>query len=349
MNRALLLVLALCVVFVNATEIFILKDGDRISGELKGFEADCVIVDSNFLGAVKIPWDNIVSVKSTRQLYYRSDSGSIIAAQNIDRKQVEMIGLTEDDVNPDVIRAREEAAKATATSKLWSGYLEVNLSGSTGNKEEIILNGIGHAERAGSNNKFIAHIDGKYGKTEDEISNKELVAWLKESVDLVGRLYAYGRLEGTWDRVKEINYQVVGELGLGLHIIQDGDFHMFEGDKITLDWDLGLTYTYTDYRNHTEDSDAAGFVTRLTYNQIFPNNWKFYAMGEYAKDFEDPDNNDRLDWEDSYRLKGELRLEIPISDVLFFTASIRDEYNNAPAKGVERNDFYYLMGLKLTF
>jgi len=374
MKRAFLFLVFIALICASANEVFLLKDGDRISGTFQNFEEDHVIVETKYLGEVKIPWENIVSIQSSRNLYYRLENGNIVAASQttgsgdgqfgiqspiagnfvVNRNQVLMVGLTEESVNPDFIQVQKELkekeealANATEIGRVWSGYIQANFSGSTGNTDEAILNGIGHVERAGKHDKFTAQLEGRYGKTDGEISHQEISGFIRENVNITERLYIYGRLEAKYDKVKEINIQFVGELGLGVHIICENDFHMFEGDKITLDWDLGVTYTATDYR-HADDSNSVGMVTRLLYNHIFPNGWKLYAAGAYIQDFEEPEHVKNAEWYDGYRLKAEVMLEIPITDILSFTASIKDEYNSEPAPGIERNDFYWLLGLKLS-
>ncbi len=351
---------------------FFLKNGDRITGTLKNFEDKHLIVDNPGLGEAKILWETVAGVQSANVFYFRLEQGNIIAARpeglvngkqilvsslsgrfEVSREQIQMMGLTEDSVNPEYLKAQKELKetqdkleKATKINYLWSGYLQASFSGTSGNKDSTTFVGIAHAERKTEADKFTAHLESRYGKTDGEVSAEDVSGYLRENVEVSPRFYVYGRIEGIWDKVKDINISMITELGFGIHILKEGQFQVFKDDKITLDFDLGVAYTATDY-DTGDDTHSAGMVVRLIYDHVFANKWHINIAGQYIQDFEEPQNKENASQLDGYRLKLEFLLEIPLSEVLAFTCSLKDEYVNAPAPGNERNDFYWLLGLKI--
>lgn len=353
-------------------DVVILQNGDRLTGEILRCEDGNLIFASTMSGEVKIPWNNINGFESNRTLYFRMDKGNVISGQPaglnqgrqvinntmtgqmlIDRTQIVMIGDDEESVNQDLVKTKAELEKtkqalddATKINKVWSGYLQLNFSGSTGNKDSVAFASIGHLERKAYSDKFEAHIEMRYGEIEDEISDQAIFGYLRETVDITSRLYVYGRIEGKWDEIKDIDFAVTVELGGGVHALKEGDWMLFEGDKVTLDFDLGATYTATDYEDG-EDTHSSGAVIRMTYHHYFPNKWHLYIGAECVQDFQRPQNREHAGRYDGRRSKVEALLEIPITDYLSFTTNVRYEHNKTPAPGIKHNDFYWLMGIKV--
>ncbi len=376
MNRILLfaaLVTFVCFAFISAQDVLILQNGDRLSGQILRCEENNVIFTSAMAGEIKIPMDKIASFESSRPLYFRMDKGNVFAGQPmgmnqgkqalnteaagqllIDRSQIKMVGADEMSVNPDLLKsqaelkqAQEALDNATKVNKVWSGYLQLNFSGSTGNKDAMTFASIGHVERKSVVDKFETHVEMRYGEVEDELSDKEISGYLRETVDITERLYIYGRIEGKWDEIKDIDFSATVELGGGVHALKEGDWVLFEGDRVTLDFDLGATYTTTDYE-HSDDTHSSGAVIRLTYHHYFPNKWHLFVSAQCIQDFQRPQNDDHANSYDGRRSKIEALLEIPIVDYLSFTTSIRYEHNKRPGEDIKHNDFYWLVGLKVS-
>lgn len=337
------------------SEVFFLTNGDKITGIFKGMVGSDLVVETESLGEIKIPQANISGIQSSRQLYFRLEGGQVLGAtpqgsfqnqQALVSPRSEKIFIPREKILKMGISEASLVEQPPAPTTLWSGYLQINFSGSSGNKDSITFASTAHGERKTDWDKTTAHLDARYGKSEEETIAKEIIGYIRENIDLSDRFYLYGRFEGKWDKVKGIDVGLVGELGCGIHLLKEGDFAIWEGDKVTLDWDLGPAYTFTDYEEG-ENTHSAAFVTRVIYNHIFTNKWHLCISGEYIQDLEKPQNRDGAGNFDSYRLKGEVLLEIPLTETLSFTASVQDEYVNITAPDKKRNDFYWLTGLKL--
>jgi putative salt-induced outer membrane protein YdiY len=353
------------------TDTLVQKNGDRITGSIEKFDEGMVFIKNTNLGEVKIPWASVQFVQSSRMLYFRMENGNILAAQPqgmednkqvllspitgkvlVPRETILMVGTSEEGINPEYLRTKKELTdtkealrKATTVSELWSGFIDVSFSGNEGNKNDRTFIATGHVERKSDADLFTAHIDIQYASARRERTKNQADGYLKEALDITSLFYVFGQLSGTWDEINDIVLRFRAEIGLGLHLLKEKEFQMFEGDKITLDWEVGGHFTNTDYRDQ-EDAHSGGVVTRVLYRQIFPNEWKLEITGEYYQSFQKPPNSGNN--MANYTLKGKISLIIPISEVLSFSGNIWDEYNNYTSPGVKRNDFYWTFGLRVT-
>ena len=355
----------------QSQETFLLYNTDKVSGTLRTFEEEIVYLDNPEMGEIKIAWKDIQGIIGKRVLSLRIANGNVISGRPlgilndqqivdtvatgkvaINRNQIVMVGISPEDVDPEYRKRQKEIEKGKKEAALvkspWSGYLEASFSGNEGNKNDRTFIAIGHIERKGERDKFEAHLFSKYASAAGEEIANQIKGHIRESFDITPRFYMYARAEGEHDELADIDFRLTLELGVGLHILKEGDWELFAGDKVTLDWDLGGHYTGTDYHRPNKDTNQGGLITRITYLHIFPNQWKLGIMGEYKQSFQEPPQKRNASSVDDYTLIGEVRLEIPVSGILSFTGSIRDEYVNAPAAGKKRNDFYWYFGLKIS-
>jgi hypothetical protein len=349
-----------------------LVNGDRISAALDRTESDMVIVKSPQLGEIKIPWAEIKAIESTRIIYFRLENGNVVAGRAgglkenkqliessfagdllINISDILYVGPSEDSVNPDYIRLQEELKdtkenlrQATELGALWSANITAFFSGREGNQNEVAFASSAKVERKAANDTFTAFVAARYTEQDRERSTNEVEGYLKEVVDISKRVFIFGQLEAEWDEANGVDLRFVARLGLGYRILLEGDWEFFEGDKVTLDFEIGGQFTSTDFEN-TEDIQTGGLTTSIHYRHLFYNKWLLEISGTYDQSFVAPtDDSDDLD---DYKLEGLIRLTIPISEVLSFTGEIRNEYSNfIDANAEERNDFYWQFGITIS-
>jgi putative salt-induced outer membrane protein YdiY len=336
-------------------EIIFLPNGDKISGSIEKFKEGHILMKSR-MGDVKVPWESVQGIQSTRILYFRLSSGQIVSGQPtgvqgdqlvlmalgqqqtfVPREHVVMIAITEAAAMPS---EKEEEQKP------FSGYIDTSCSGNEGNKNDRNFLGTVHGEYKMDANLFIAHLDLEYGQSRREVVKDRQYGYVKDRYDVIDRMAVFAQFSGEGDHVAGMDVRLRGEAGVTVHFLKEGDFQLFEGDKVILDWDLGGHYTYTNY-DKRENTASPGIMTRVLYRHIFYNKWTLEVMGEYYQSFQKP-GEDRGNLDD-YTLKGKVSIAIPVVDFLSFTASIWDEYNNVVDTGKKRNDFYWSLGLRVTF
>lgn len=339
------------------TDAVILANGDRLTGTIEKWQDNNLVFKGDNTGAVKIPWNQVKGLESKRTLYFRMSEGVIQEARAggsengqllllladgkrlvVPAESVQMVGTSPEAFAP----AKEEAKEP----KLWSGFIDLSFSGNEGNKNDRTLVGIGHLERKTETDLFTAHIDIQHSTARRERVKQQVQGYLREAMDITPRFYGFAQASGEWDEITHIKLRLRLEAGLGVHLLKEGDFELFKGDKVTFKWEVGGHFTSTDYRD-AEDIQTGGFVTRVIYCHIFPNEWKLELLGEYYQSLKRPaDERDTLD---DYTLKGRASLVIPVNGFISFSAAIWDEYNNYVLGDLKRNDFYWTLGLRVNF
>ena len=353
------------------TVTFILKNTDRITGVIEKFLEGEITVKTEKLGTIKFKWEEVTGVESSDVVYFRLENGNVIAGRaqgmegdklvihsyllgkvQVNLKQVLNVGMTEQSVNPDFLRVqqelkeKEEKLLKTTRDHVWSGYVDISFSGNEGNKNDRNFKAQGHIERKTDFDHFIADATIRYGQSRRETTVNEISGGLKESIDFNERLFSFGKLTGEWDEIEGIELLFTAQLGLGVHILLEGDWEVFKGDKITFDFELGGQFTSTDYENR-EDTQTGGIVVRFIYKHIFPNKWELYILGEWLQSFVAPD--DDSDATDDYTLRGLIRFAMPLSESISLTATIEDKYKNIVDEDQRRNDFDWSLGIRVKF
>lgn len=367
-------------------EIIHMQNGDVYSGYIQGFdvEKNALVMQSEDIGEVKLPWARVSAMESSRDLYFRMENGNIVQGKaagleggkfailsplvgkiTVQHDQILMIAPTAAGISPEFTDLQKKFAdseealrKATELGELWSGYLNANFSGNEGNKNDRTFGASAHLERKTEFDRFTAHIDIRYVEARRERTTNQVEGFLKEDIDMTERLYLWGQLSGLWDEIKGIDLRFRAELGLGLHLLKPGDADIFGGDEISLRWEVGAQFTNTDYET-SEDTHTGGIVTRIIYQQSFtlpvswlkgPKPWLLEIGGEYYQSMVKPQNKNNADSLDEYSLKGWIYLTIPFTEFFHFSARVWDEYSNVTDTADQRrNDFYWDLGLGVNF
>ena len=150
--------------------------------------------------------------------------------------------------------------------------------------------------------------------------------------DLTRRLLAFGAADAEYDAIQDLSVRAVPKAGLGYKLYETKtDFFQVEG---------GGAYVYQRYfGGDTEDYFAIAFgaATGLT----LPYGARFEARADYLPAIDD--------WMNTYLLRGEAALIVPMIRALSFKASVVNVYNNAPAADTDRNSLATLVGLTTEF
>ncbi len=347
-------------------ETILLKNGDRLTGDIVKQEENHLIFSTKYMGEVKILWDEILGVESKRKLYLKLQDGNSVSAEGIklnendqwvmnspvlgqvqvNKDQVLVIATNEDDARPqyteikaELAAKKEELRKITDIGELWSGNLNVAFSGNEGNENSLSFLGSADIKRTGPTDTFTAGMRYKTTTANEETTANEATGFLKEQINMTERFYLYGELSAEWNEEKDIELKFIAEIGIGYFLLKPGDYHMFEDDKITLIHEFAAAFSSTDL-DDGDDTQSLGFTTGILYAQVFSNKWKLTLEGKYFQGLNETDD---------YQLTGEITLAIPLSESLSFTSSVRDRYINLVEGDNKRNDVDWALGLRYSF
>jgi hypothetical protein len=67
-----------CPVWVNATDVILLKNGDRVSGDIHTMEDTVLGVDTDYADVINIDWDDVSGLTSAKPLWVSFHDGAVI-------------------------------------------------------------------------------------------------------------------------------------------------------------------------------------------------------------------------------------------------------------------------------
>ena len=151
-------------------------------------------------------------------------------------------------------------------------------------------------------------------------------------------------MRATHDAIQSLAVRLEPRGGAGYHVIKSDDFNFST--------DVGVTWIYEDYfgdepigdgplersrgnSNNWAIAFGAQADAQLPYGAV----WRIRAEYLPAVD----------DWAHDYIARGETSLDFPLVEWLSFVVTARDEYDNTPAEGAERNTFTTTAALSFRF
>jgi putative salt-induced outer membrane protein YdiY len=149
---------------------------------------------------------------------------------------------------------------------------------------------------------------------------------LRYSRSLSRTLYYFYKLEAEHDRFQDIDLRAIPTVGIGYWFVNEDEL------KSMVEGAVGYQREYTIDRTADEL-----VVLKLSHNLFlgpFSNDLDIYAAAD------DPDN---------YRFVNQMDYKVKLNSYYAFKWRLKDEYNNRPAAGVEKNDVHFSISLEYAF
>jgi hypothetical protein len=341
MNKTLATRLLLCLLSLGTARLLAdtidIKNGARIVGKITKIDGGSVVVSTDFAGTITIKQSEVVSLSTDAPVAIRlasgtrfdgkltAGSGGVVSIAGIDGT----VSTTVDKV------AASWAAGGVdpLVKRDWSYEASVDVSGKTGNREQI-----GTAGEVRATLKTLQDMLQFYSAYNRQVSDGAKSAdQFKAGVDyqnnFKGRYSWYVRDEGGFDRVKDIELYNIAAAGMGFDIIKE--------PKRTMTGRFGLSFRYEGYRDPlTPDVKSAGLDIGLNNDLEFGDS-RLVTRIAYVPTFEDFAN---------YRLTHESYYQIPLASPAWkLRIGVSNDYNSQPPRGVEKLDTAYFTRLVLNW
>jgi hypothetical protein len=335
-TRLLVTLLALTSVRLAADTVDV-KNGARIVGKITKIDAGSVVVSTTYAGTITIKQSEVTSIATDAAVAIRLASGTrfdgkVTAGQG---GAIQIAGA-DGTVNTTVDKvAASWTAGATdpLVERNWEYEAAVDVSGKTGNKEQI-----GTAAEIRATLKTAQDMLQFYSAYNRQVSEgaksaDQFKAGVDYSNNFKGRYSWYLRDEGGFDRVKDVELYNVAAAGIGYDFIKQ--------PKQTLTGRFGLSFRYEGYRSPlTEDVKSAGLDIGLNSDMQFGDS-RLVTRIAYVPTFEDFAN---------YRLTHESFYQIPLAHPAWkLRLGVSNDYNSEPPRGVEKLDTAYFTRLVLSW
>jgi hypothetical protein len=320
------------------TDVVVLVNGDRMTGEIKSLEHNRLRFSTEHLGTVYIEWDKIAHLRSDQFLLLENTDGSRYYGQLVADDQPARLTVRREPDGParsvpmsDVVRA-EPILGGDLVDRL-DGYVSAGLD-----------------TAKASNRRSLDFAGGLSSRTRVREWSVDLAANLTDdSADDASERY---ELQGTWRHFRRARDFYLGfgglerntELDLNLRASVGGGYGRYFVQSNAAEWvgGVGLAYSRENYaRGEQLDSVEAVFTT---------------SFSIFRYDFPETDVGGTFSLlpslTESGRVRGEadLRAKYEFVDDVYFELKVYGSYDSEPPlKGSERSDYGVVTSLGYSF
>jgi hypothetical protein len=329
---------ALCGAQLSA-DVVETKNGARLVGTVTGIGGGSVTLSTDYAGVLTIKQGDVVSITTDAPVAVRLASGTRIDGKVSGTAGALTVTGADGTISTSVDKVAASWAAGgkdpaiAALERGWAYEAAVDVSGKTGNKEQLGTGFSFRATLAGSQDtlQFYSAYDRQV--SDGVKSADQFKAGLDYANNFSGRKSWYVRDEAGFDRVKDIELYNVAAAGLGYDFIKEA--------KQTLTGRAGLSFRYTGYKNPvTADVKSAGMDFGLTHKLQMENSILRNSI-TYVPAFDDVA---------VYVITHESSLELPLLSTQWkLRMGITNDYNSKPGRGVERLDTTYFTRLVLSW
>jgi hypothetical protein len=336
-SRGLILVLAALTGAHLMADTIEIKNGARIVGKISKIDAGSVVVDTDFAGKITIKQSEVTSIATDAPIAVRLASGTrfdgkVTAAPGGGIQIAGSDGTISTTVEK--VSASWAAGKVDpAVDRHWTYEASVDISGKTGNKEQIGTAGELRAVLKTTQDTLQFYSAYNRQISDGAKSADQFKAGVDYQNNFAGRYSWYMRDEGGFDRVKSIDLYNIAAAGVGFDVIKK--------PKQTMTGRAGLSFRYEGYRNSISPSvKSAGLDIGINNDMEFGNS-KLVNRVAYVPAFEDFGN---------YRITHESYYQIPLTNPNWkLRIGVSNDYNSQPPKKTERLDTAYFTRLVLNW
>lgn len=332
--------ISLIVAVVGRADVVETKNGARLVGKVLKVDEAIVLLSTDYAGELKVKQTDVTSITTDSPQNVRLASGTVLQG-TLSRGGDGALVITGPDGS---LNTRVEKVAATwapgavdpaiaALTRTWTYEAAVDVSGKTGNKEQLATSFSARAilKTPQDTLQFYSAYDRQV--SDGTKSADQFEAGVDYQNNFSGKKSWYARDEGGFDRIKDINLYNLAGVGLGYDFIKE--------PKHTLTVRTGLSYRYEGYKNpRTEDVNAAGLDFGLNH-RFDGENWSLINRITYVPLIEDFGN---------YRITHESFFEIPMANPAWkLRVGVSNDYNSVPGDDIQKLDTTYFTRLVLNW
>lgn len=324
----------------------VLKNGDRLTGEVIRFDGKSLILKSEFAGEVTIQWAGVQQITSDQSLHVQSKSGQAAVGTittsdgklNIATKTGGMVAVPREDValiRNDTEQSTYEQSLNPGFRENWDAGATVSFALTRGNSQSKNLALAFNADRKTLHDKLSLYTNSVYatndapGAVPSTTANAQQ-GGLRYDHDITPRVFAFVGTDFQADSLQTLDLRSVFGGGLGFHVIKR--------DTTTLDLLAGMNYTHEKYVTFTRNFAAATlgdeFMHKLSGSTVLTQSLYFY-----------PDFNNAGEYRTTFNFGTLTKL----SKWLGWQNAFGDIYVSNPPLGKKKNDILFTTGLNISF
>lgn len=240
-----------------------LKNGDKITGTIGVKVSNKLTVKTSYADEVKINWNDIHSIDADKPMLMQLMDGSIVNGRLVHSDEGQVI-LDEETSTPLVDTELDEIHYINPTRDLigegyvWTGNLSLGGAFNNGNSTNRNMQFNGESVLRGLDNRYT--VQGYYYWAEDNDQQTQNNARVRGQYDhfFTKKWFSYLNTIQEKDRFRDIKLRSTYGVGTG--------YQIFEGEKLNLSVEGGVSLIKQDYYEESDDSHAA-LRWAVNYNQ----------------------------------------------------------------------------------
>lgn len=325
----LLSVLLVAAQWGHAAELT-LTDGSRIVGTLESIEEGVVTLKPAWGEAIRIPQEAVVSVVNEVPASYRLSTGEVLngairatAAGLVIRSASAEVPVAVGGIEAAWLAGQEDPAAVAERSALeaqlrrWSYQVGFDMSGSSGNAENLGSSINAQAKLEGPHDRLLLYGNYTYKETDGLRSADEQKGGMRYT-NFFGEHYGwFVREELERDTFEGVDFRSTTALGLSYRFIKR--------ERLSLEGSAGISYRYDSYADAgAEDADFPGLDFGADLAWQFADWGKLVTKVSYIPSFEDVAD---------YLLEQETGIDVPLgtSDAWVMRFGLSNQYNSRPS------------------
>jgi len=229
--------------------------------------------------------------------------------------------------------AAAPATVAIPTTNGWKSTVYGSFAAKSGNANEKSYKYGGEFEKkADKIYRYKLKVDGKYGKTEDQLTDSKAEASGELRRMLDERWFAYGTLSALHDDLKDLSYRAKAGPGLGYYFV----------DTETLVADLSSGPLYVQEKSSGGNSGYLAWRFAQWFDWSITDTFRWWVSTEADVDTADTS---------AFIIAFKTGVESKINNNLSLLVAVKDAYDSQPEVSgkIEKNDMEISTGLRYTF
>lgn len=318
-----------------ADEILFLN-GDRLTGKITGADGGKLTIKTDTAGEVSVDLSKVKTFSTDDPVVLKS--GDTLLRSKVTGGADGTIQVVPIEGGAAQVIALTAVTQINPPPPKWTGALTANALVTRGNSHTENLGASLSAVRRSERDRITLGAGYYYGRQKDRDTGDEDTTvdnWFlfgKYDYFLTKQLYALGSLRVEQDRIADLDLRLTASLGVG--------YQWYETPTFNLNTEAGLAWVYEDFRNEDSDDHLA---VRLAYHV----DWKPHQVVTL---FHNLEWLPALDGPfDDYNLNLDAGLRATIVRSLFAEFKIEFRRDSTPARGAEKDDVRYLVGVGWSF
>ncbi len=324
----------------------VLKNGDRLSGDILKSDSKALVIKTEFAGEVTIKWSAVDEIHSTQPLHVEiknakpatgtvTTAGSNLVITTADNSTVTVPKEAVVDMRSPEQQTAWERSQHPRLTQGWNGGANVGFALTAGNSETKNLALAFTADRKSVNDQVALYANSVYATngTTGGVSGttaNSIQSGIRYERNINARAFGFVSSDFQTDALQSLDLRSVFGAGFGYHVVKN--------DSTTLDLLAGANYTRENYTTLQRNVAALTIGEELTHKLgkstlMTQKLYVFPALNEAGE----------------YRSTFDFGTVTKISKWLGWQTAFGDIYVTNPPAAKKRNDITLTTGLNVTF